>query len=260
MLDKYPEVNELEVGEFNAFTPYAFLHHEMKLWHPDENMKKKAIQNLPYLKNNNFIHIRNDSRSNTTYSFVRKPDYYVCFNSGKIITNQQRLGLGLIWNPKTGTVFQSQSKTDIAAFGTKAKDSTHVFEARDVIAEFKLDNKKVDPRDGNIDLDGENFEIEYALGINGLKQVKFNNDKIQIDIKYPGGFIEILPLLIVPDDELIIQKNKIQLNSRNGNLVINVSENQGIHTKDFETELCDKNCKVIEIPANNRLSYEIEFE
>jgi len=260
MLNKYPEVNELEVGEFNAFTPYAFLHHNMKLWHPDENQKEKAIQNLPYLKNDNFLHIRKDSRSNTTYSFIRKPAYYACFNSGKIITKQQRLGLGLIWNPKTGTVFQSQSKTDVAAYGTKAKDSIQVFEARDLMAEFKSDSKKVDLQPGNTNLNSEYLEIQYALGSKGKKQIKFNKDKIQIEVKYPGDFTEILPLLITPNDEIILHPNKIELNNKPGNLVISMSGNQGIQTKNFETELYDKNCKVIEISAHNRLTYEIIFK
>ena len=56
-----------------------------------------------------------NARSNTSYSFIRKSGYYAIFNSGKILSEQQRYGLGLIWNPEIGTFFQSQSSSDMAS-------------------------------------------------------------------------------------------------------------------------------------------------
>jgi hypothetical protein len=100
MLETYPEVEPLEVGEFNAFTPYAFLHHNMKMWHPSPKQKQAAIENLPYLKDSSFVKLLHDERSETSYAFIRTPNYYTTFNSGKIITTQQRYGLGLIWTPQ----------------------------------------------------------------------------------------------------------------------------------------------------------------
>ncbi|HKK63395.1 MAG TPA: hypothetical protein VJ951_12595, partial [Bacteroidales bacterium] len=99
MLENYPDVEPLEAGEFNAFTPYAFLHLNMKLWHPSQKQKEEAIESLPYLKNSSFVKLMKDERSQTSYAYIRSPHYYATFNGGKIITEQQRYGLGLIWTP-----------------------------------------------------------------------------------------------------------------------------------------------------------------
>ncbi|HKJ78078.1 MAG TPA: hypothetical protein VKA10_01030, partial [Prolixibacteraceae bacterium] len=80
MLKNYPEVSPLEVGEFNAFTPYAFLHHNMKMWHPSQKQKKQAIKDLPYLKDSSFVKLMHDERSETGYAFIRTPKYYATFN------------------------------------------------------------------------------------------------------------------------------------------------------------------------------------
>lgn len=46
---------------------------------------------------------------------------------------------------------------------------------------------------------------------------------------------------------------------QNGSFSIYTSEKDEIEIEDFETNLSDKKCKVINISAQNGLSYEIEF-
>lgn len=260
MLDEYPKVADLEVGEFNAFTPYAFLHHNMKLWHPKEEQKVEAINNLPYLKNSNFIHVRTDDRSSTSYIFVRKPTYYATFNCGKVITSQQRFGLGLLWNPEFGTVFQSQSKTDVAAYGTKPENAEQVYEAGGINARFLLEGKTLDFTPGKTDVEPGELDIQYKLGDEGHKSISFKNNKIVVSIEYSGEFTEILPLLISSKDVLIIDKNRIQLKCEKGNMIIQLSDNIAIQPKNFESDLTKKECKVIEVKASRKLNYEILFE
>jgi len=256
MLEYYPEVAPLEVGEFNAFSPYAFLHHGMKMWHPTEQQKNEAIENLPYLRSDNFLHIRHDDRNATTYSFIRKPGYYAIFNSGSIITNQQRYGLGLVWNPSAGAVFQSQSRTDVAAAGTRASGMQGVYEAEDLFPEYTIDGKKWILEPGKNDIRCSEFQVQYALGGKGQKKLVFSEDIINIQIDHQGKFTELVPILAGSDDELTITDGQVKL----ANMIINISGAFEINTESFNTDLTEKNCKVIKISASGTLKYEIYFQ
>jgi hypothetical protein len=163
MRESYPKVNELKTGEFWSFSPYAFLHDGLNHWLPSQNQKDEAIRNLPYLKSENFTEVRSDRRNETTYAFVRRPAYYAIFNAGKIITDQQRYGLGLIWNPITGTILQSQSKSDLAAWGTRTINSAQVYEASDVMATYYSNGQKWKPAPGINPLEGS-LSLSYPLG------------------------------------------------------------------------------------------------
>jgi hypothetical protein len=253
MLKIYPEVAPLDIGEFNAFTPYAFLHHNMKMWHPSQKQKQEAIEELPYLKDSSFIKLMLDERSETSYAFIRTPNYYATFNSGKIITNQQRYGLGLIWIPGLGTIFQSQSKTDEASWGTKANDSLQVYEASDLMPDIK-------PHHLESGLPFKGTTVSYDLAENGKKIVTFDNGSIRVEVNHTRAFTEILPVLTSDRDVISINDGQIQLETQEGSLAINVSKNDGIILKDFETDLESKKCKVIEISASHRLIYQFVFE
>jgi len=252
MLLSYPKVLPLEVGEFSAFTPYAFLHHNMKEWHPSQKQKDEAILSLPYLQDSSFVKLMHDDRSETSYTFIRTPDYYATFNSGKIISEQQRYGLGLIWTPQLGTVLQSQSKTDEASWGTKAMDSLQVFEASDLMPELQIQELQVNKP-------FKSSTVSYNLGENGKKIITFHPNKINVRIQHPGTFVEILPVLIFDDDVISVNGGQIKIEKQKGSFTILTSGKGGIAIKDYETDLRDKKCKVINILAKNSLSYEMIF-
>ncbi len=259
MAGRYPEVPELKAGDFSTFSPYAFLHHGMQLWLPSEQQKKKAIENLPYLKSNQFNHIRYDTRNETSYAFIRKPGYYAIFNSGKIITEQQRYGLGLVWNPESGTIIQSQSKSDQASFGTKAEGSSQVYEAEDLIPAIQLNKKEIQPEVGNFDLPEGEITISYPLKELGKKKIQFKKDRIIVQIEHPGNFTEILPLLIGPDDSLNIGKKKITLTHGKTSLVIRLKGNNRIDSAPYQANTMKKQLNVIEISASEKLEYQLLF-
>ena len=258
MLENYPHVAPLELGEFNAFSPYAFLHHNMKLWHPGDVQKKQAIEKLPYLENNNFVHLRHDGRSNSSVLFVRKPTYYATFNFGNIITEQQRYGLGLIWNSEMGTIFQSQSRTDIAAFGTKTAGDNLVAEADNLFPELKQQYKTIQIGEGNIDLDTKPVELVYGLK-NGKKIVVFEEDRIVVKIQNTGNFTEVLPLLVSPYDKFTVLKNQVTVQNERGKCTILLKNANAAESVLFETDLYQKNCKVVNVSASDFLTYEIMF-
>lgn len=252
MIKNYPDVDPLEPGEFDAFTPYAFLHHNMKQWHPTIEQQEEAIQQLPYFKDSSFIKTMHDERSKTNYTFVRTPDYYATFNSGDIIEAQQRYGLGLIWTPQLGTIFQSHSRTDEATWGTKAGDAIQVYEASDLWPEKMMNDSEANqPFRSSV--------IKYKLAGNGEKTIVFHENKINVEVDHPGSFKEILPLLISEDDLISVNDGQVHIQTPNGSFEIHSSEKNTIEIKDHQEDLGKKRCKVIEIDASDRLTYEFVF-
>lgn len=256
---QYPEVRPMDIGNFNAFSPYAFLHYGMKMWLPEEDQKKKAVGNLPYLKNNSFNQIRHDNRSNTSYSFIRKPEYYAIFNSGRIVTSQERYGLGLVWTPKLGTIFQSQSGTDVASYGTRAAGKVKVYESIDLFPVFKMNDEEFTPGEGKQDLAGGILSVSYDLGKEGKKIIIFNMDKITVQVIHGGKFTEVLPLLISDKDSLTISSRQIKLQRNNSIVLINLKGSIQVNSSPFKTDLAEKKCEVIDILAQGKLEYEISF-
>jgi hypothetical protein len=169
----WPSVPPLQPGEFSAFSPYAFLHHHLVRWFPTAAQKTAAVKTLPYLARNRFTHQRADSRHAVNFTYVRRPDYYAAFNAGKIINEQQRYGLGLLWHPKAGALLQSQTGSQSDAWGTMVGDSI-VYEAYSFSAQFTADGRPVVVSAGAGDLPGGDLQISYPLGEFGHKQVVFD--------------------------------------------------------------------------------------
>lgn len=257
---KYPATHELKEGEFWAFSPYAFLHNELNRWLPSREQKEQAVRELPYLKNENFTQVRHDPRNETQYSFVRRPAYYAIFNTGKIITDQQRYGLGLIWNPVMGTMFQSQSKSDAAAWGTRPDHHEQVYEASDVTASFYVNDNEWKPGPGENDVEGS-FRISYPLSSSGKKSVTFSLNSIEVNVDHKGSFTEVIPILV--DEETTVQRrsNRVMLTKSGATmeLVVNVSSQIELLSAPIKIP-GEKSCRVIEIKSNGRLNYTLSIK
>ena len=260
MRNAYPRVKPLEVGEFNAFTPYAFLHEGMDVWLPSQAEKEEAIAGLPYLAKTEFIHVRKDSRNPLSFTFVRRPSYYAAFNSGKILTDQQRYGLGLLWNPNLGTVMQSQSGSSVAAYGTTAEGVEKLYEAGDVFTRMLLKGQIIEPGIGKNDFEGEDLWITYNLGESGKKEIFFKGDNLIIRIMHPGKFIETIPLLKSADDELIWNGSQIILENSGSSMIIDFRNSSGIDNLQVEGDFHTKVCHSFKISAEESLEYMIHFK
>jgi hypothetical protein len=260
MRDHYPEVKELKVGEFWTFSPYAFLHNDLIRWLPSQQQKTTAIRELPYLKSEQFTSVRSDRRNNTEHAFVRHPSYYAIFNSGKIITDLQRYGLGLIWNPSMGTVFQSQSNSDIAAWGTKISANPKVYEASDILPAFQVNAQPWKPAPGINPVEGP-LSISYQLGTAGSKTIRFDQDAIAVHVDHKDAFTEVLPLLVDQNTTLDISDQRILLKNTKGTLVITLETPAKVtkRVEPIETR-GGKPCQVIEIQANDHLKYSLKFK
>ncbi len=196
-------ISSLQVGNFNGYSAYSFLHRDHYRWNPDETQRQEAVASLPYLASDNFIHQRVDDQNHFEVTFVRKPDYYAAFSAGDQVTAQQRFGLGLLWNPQTGSVFQSQSRTDDAAWGTVMHQRTTMpWESLPFDAVYTIDGVEVEPLAGAGDLIDGVLEITYPLGSTGIfsgigeKKLTFHEDVISVDVSHDGAFTEILPLVL----------------------------------------------------------------
>jgi hypothetical protein len=259
VMDRYPKVDELKHGEFWSFSPYAFLHQGMNNWLPTKDQKAQAVRELPYLKNENFVEVRSDRRNHTQYSFIRKPSYYAIVNTGKIITDQQRYGLGLVWSPLLGTILQSQSRSDTAAWGTRVTGMDRVFEASGIDATFLVGTQPWNPAPGSNSVQGS-FSLSYPSGADGKKTIHFSDDAIEVDVRHKGELTEVVPLLIDRDCELSIDNRQIILLSKSGKMIITIETEAtvSLHPHAVDTR-GGKPCRVIEIKSKNHLRYVIRM-
>ena len=211
----WPEVEELNVGDFGAFSPYAFLHRPHDRWYPSNAQREDARAQLPYLASDSFTHQRVDNQY--VFTYVRRPAYYAAFSAGERGMNQQRMGLGLLWHPDAGTLMQSQSGRSLEAWGTRAEDANNVYEAGDIApdaVEFTLDGEGVEPAYGVGDLpNGEaDFVAAYSLGDGeGRKVVSFANEAIRVSVSHNGAFHEQIPLLVRDDAEITLEGGSVRL-------------------------------------------------
>ncbi|MEA2708255.1 MAG: hypothetical protein QOF78_856 [Phycisphaerales bacterium] len=197
---KFPDLVFSAGARGSPVSPYSFLHRDHKTFYPTNAQRDAAVAKLPYLASDNFIKQLKDTRKNAVFTFVRRRTYYAAFNSGEHITDQQRLGLGVIWSPKAGTILQSQTGSDDHAWGTRADGAEKVYEAGDVAARFNDDFT----------------QANYPLGSGGKKSVVFAEGRIEVLVEHPGNFTEQIPLLATDAIEVYTSSSKVSWLTKDG--------------------------------------------
>src|SRR5690606_10729013 len=171
-----PPPMEPDTFSWSTYTPYGFIHRNHIQWFPAEKQRREARNALPYVARNHFIHQRGDGvRHDCFFTFIRRPGYYVAFNSGEHYRSQQRLGLGLLWHPEFGTLLQSQTGTRDFAWGTRLVGGDSVAEAASINAVFIIDGKPIPPEPGARDLPDGELTVRYPVP-GGEKQLRFLDD------------------------------------------------------------------------------------
>jgi hypothetical protein len=212
----WSSIPALQTGRFDSYSAYTFLHRDHYRWNPTETQREDAVNNLPYLASDNFIHQRTDDFTFFETTYIRKPSYYAAFSAGEQQTAQQRYGLGLLWSSVAGALFQSQSRSDDAAWGTLTISNRIVspWEALPVTAVYALDGAEFEPETGVGDLDGDVLEISYPLGSTGIfsgigtKKLTFYEQTITVEVTHDSPFTEILPLVVTNTLELQINQER----------------------------------------------------
>ena len=249
---------DLPVGEFSAFSPYAFLHRRHPKWYPSEAQRAAAARLLPYQRSQ-FIHQRMDDRERLVFTFVRQPDYYAIFNSGPRLTDQQRYGLGLVWNPEMGSVVQSQTGTNNATWGTALDQNQNVVESDTLNVEFSLDGKTFSPLPGKRDLPQGTLTVKYSFPQQGEKVLKFSPGQLEVEVDHSGQLREQIPLLVGVGDQLAIMPGKVALSR--GNRTFSVTFDPQVQAEKLETGLKVGPRKVVTVSlhSQNSLAYRMGF-
>ena len=245
----------------SPYSPYVFLQREAAAFYPTNAQRDAVIKRLPYLAKQNFTHQRVDSRKPAVFTFVRRPSYYATFASGDHITDQQRLGLDLIWLPKCGAVLQSQTATADAAWGTRPEGAEQVCEAADMPATFLFADQVIQPAPGNKDLPVGKVMARYALRKDqGSKTITFDADAIDVAVKHPGKFIEQIPLLTTAANPVAVAEGSATLKLPHGQLLITFPPTtQATIARSDQKLFNDKTVSVLTLPASDTLTYHLQF-
>lgn len=262
----WPAVEPLRVGEFSdvvggfsAYSPYAFLHRDHVQWFPTEEQRSAAVAALPHIAAERFTHQRVDTRKALTFTFVRRPAYYAAFNAGEVLTPQQRYGLGLLWIPGTGSVLQSQTATEDAAWGSRAADRKLVYEAASFHPTFQVNGRPVRPEPGSAALPEGPLEVRYDLGSRGRKSVLFGERGITVSVQHTGDFVEQLPLLLTPGDELRQEPGRIELQRGGTGLVLRFDRSASADIRRTGERVGAMTVHVVRLTASDSLRYQLQI-
>jgi len=256
---RWPRTDTLALGQFRAYAPYAFLHRAHPRWLPADAERRAAFARLPYIVRDRFIHQRVDTRRAVAYTFIRTPAYYAAFNSGELWREQQRYGLGLLWTRSAGALLQSQTGTADAAWGTRSASGAQVYEARSFTPVFRVNGAVVEARPGNRDLPAGTVAVEYPLSTFGQKRIEFGERAIRVTVRHVEPFIEQLPLLVMPGDELRQAPGAVEV-WRGATRVMAVRWSGGAAARVArgERRVGGKEVAVVAIPASGELRYAVE--
>lgn len=208
------------VTGFSGYTPYDFLFREFDSWYPTEEQRAEAFGQLPYIASDRFNHQRVDSVVGNEFTYVRRPYYYAAFNAGPSVRNRQRMGLGLIWHPELGLLFQSPSGAEGEAWGTRLPArGLHLEQSSEFPVSIKVGGETVTPVIGASELPDSELEITYEMNTNFIdKRLVFAEDRIEVIIDFENVntpryaedlFIEIIPLMLNVGERLVVHADTV---------------------------------------------------
>ena len=268
--EAWPSVAPLETGEFWAYSPYAFLHRSHPLWHPAEEEREAALAMLPHNARDRFTHQRTDETF--VFTYVRRPAYYAAFNAGGKATNQQRMGLGLLWDPSGGTLLQSQSGSDGAAWGTRAEEADAPYEADGLPLDavtFEANGDAITAEPGTRDLPGDDepFTVRYSLGDEenaGAKTVAFEESRIGVTVEHGGAFTEQIPLFTCANTAVSLEDGAVRVERNGAVMTLRFEGADALDIADYGGDLGvdfveDAGIQVITVEGSGEMTYAFEW-
>jgi hypothetical protein len=234
---EWPKVDPLNIGAFDALSPYRFLQRSNYDWHPTAEQITGARKELRPARDAMFVEQMVDTRKPITFIFARRPGYYAAFAAApKPITKQQRLGLTFVWTSRGGALMQSQTGGTEVAWGTFLGGDLPV-EASGFDAQYSTDNTVV----------------KYALPGGGTKQITFAPDRIQVSVERDGEIMERIPVFdpagVLSNAQFAMHTVTFQLPpdcvSREGGCVMT------------DTPVPGKELSIVELTATGKLEYQM---
>lgn len=241
-----------------TYSPSAFTDVDRVRAYPDADSRQSAVTKLPYLAREKFTHVRTDPRP-MQFVYVRRPAYYATFNAGKPASPRQRFGLGLVWNPQTGTVLQSQPNSADDAWGTRLPGSATVCEIDLLKPQYTLNGKPLTLPPKPTDLPAGDLSVTYPLGTAGKKTIVFSDNSIRVSVTHPGPFTEQLPLLADSDKAVTVAGDRVQVSAAAGAFEIRL-KGQSSAELGKASPLGPLQLATVRMQATDRLEYELVFK
>ena len=238
LVKQWPKVPPLNLGAFDALSPYRFLQRANYDWHPDANQITEARKTLRPARDHIFTEQMPDTRQPITFIFARRPGYYAAFAAApKPITKQQRLGLTFVWASRSGALMQSQTGGKEVAWGTFLGDNDLPVEASGFDAQYS----------------GDSTVVRYPLPGGGNKQITFAGDSIRVLVERSGAILERIPVFdaagVVSNAEYAMHDVALapppDCASREGGCILT------------DTPVLGKTLSVVELTATGKLEYQI---
>jgi len=235
---QWPKVPPLNLGAFDALSPYRFLQRSNDDWHPEADQITDARKTLRPARDHLFTEQMADTRQPITFVFARRPGYYAAFAAAsKPITKQQRLGLTFVWASRSGAIMQSQTGGKEIAWGTFLGDSDLPVEASGFNAQYSA----------------ENTVVHYPLPGGGVKQITFAGDSVRVSVERGGAIVERIPVFdaagVVSNAEYAMHDVALEppadCASREGGCILT------------DTPVPGKTLSVVELTATDKLEYQI---
>ncbi|AHG93130.1 hypothetical protein J421_5595 (plasmid) [Gemmatirosa kalamazoonensis] len=255
----WPRVDTLAVGEFRAFSPYAFLHRAQVRWYPTDAQRAAAVERLRPVSESRFTHQRVDARRPIVFSYVRRPSYYAAFTAGDVVTAQQRYGFGLLWIPGVGSVLQSQTGGGVTAWGTRRADTTVVYEAATFDAAYRVADSTLGPAPGVRDLPAGDLAVTYRLGSRGTKRILFDDRGVHVSVSHAGAFAEQLPLLVLPSDSVTTRPGGVELRRGGARFTVRWAPASTAQVTYTDERSGARRVVAVVIPASDSLRYDLEM-
>jgi hypothetical protein len=260
LTQRWPNIDTLTPGSFRSFSPYVFLHRSQVRWYPSDAQWTKARSAMRPVRESRFTHQRVDSRKPTTFTYVRRPSYYAAVATGDTYTGMQRFGLGLVWNPSMGTLLQSQSAGTTTSWGTRAADTSIVYEAHTLSATFTASGTAVTLRAGTRDLPSGTLRILYPLGNAGTKSIELEEQGIRVNVTHRGAFVEQLPLLLLATDSIDATSGRLVLRRGASRMTVSWSPASEAAITRTSEAVGDRRVAAVSLPGSDKLTYDIHID
>ena len=132
----------------------------------------------------------------------------------------------------------------------------NVYEAATTRATFAVDGEPIPPPPGNRDLPDGILFVSYPLAKQGKKTVRFEADRITVEVDHPGEFSECLPLLKRAADRIEVADNRVVLHRGKSDLAVVFDPSQGKPVvTETDTAVGAKRLVTVVLNAADRLSY-----
>jgi hypothetical protein len=256
---RWPEVEPLRLPGIDAFSPYAFFHRRRQVKLPSTAERDRARLDLPSVGTRSFSELRQGDRDRKALGvlFVKRPGYYVTFAWGEKCTPQQRYGLGLWWTTDAGVALQNQSGSD-TAWGTQAVGAPRSYESEPFSVQVLVNGRLQDASPPGVhQLEAGRLEVRYPLGTLGNKAIRFGDRITSVEIRHPGSFAEVVPLLVASESTVTLTPTTAASKVGDGTVSVRFGARVSATVSEGDLKVESKRLVILRLKASDHLRYTV---